>query len=222
MCNVISSPYCQLCTKNTLQEFFQDKKRTYLQCETCGIISVPVEYHLSSTDEKAVYDKHQNTPDDPGYRRFLSRTFEPLIARIQDNAIGLDFGCGPGPTISVMAKERGITVHNYDLYYFNQPKLLEKQYNFVTMTEVIEHVANPELLLNQLDLMLKPEGILAIMTKRAIDLQAFKNWHYKNDPTHICFYSLKTFAWIGHKFNWRLEVIDKDVIFFYKKNVEPC
>ena len=108
-------------------------------------------------------------------------------------------------------------VRNYDLYYFNLPELLERRYDFVTMTEVIEHIADPQSLLIQLDSLLKQAGILAIMTKRVIDQQAFSNWHYKNDPTHICFYSLKTFEWIGRKLNWRLEIIDKDVVFFYKE-----
>jgi len=85
------------------------------------------------------------------------------------------------------------------------------------MTEVIEHIANPQLLLTQLNSILKQAGILAIMTKRVIDQQAFSTWHYKNDPTHICFYSLKTFEWIGRTLNWRLEIIDKDVVFFYKE-----
>jgi 2-polyprenyl-3-methyl-5-hydroxy-6-metoxy-1,4-benzoquinol methylase len=181
------------------------------------MVSVPAQYHLSAADEKAQYDQHQNTLEDAGYRKFLSRTFEPLVARIQSGSLGLDFGCGPGPVISQMAEERGLMVSNYDLYYFNQPELLKRQYNFVTMTEVIEHVANPQLLLIQLNSILKQAGILAIMTKRVIDQRAFSTWHYKIDPTHICFYSLETFEWIGRALNWRLEIIDKDVVFFYKE-----
>ncbi len=210
-------PHCPLCSENALHEFHQDNKRSYLQCGICDMVSVPAKYHLSAADEKAQYDKHQNTPEDDGYRKFLSRTLEPLFTRTQSESLGLDFGCGPGPVISEMAKAQGITMSNYDLYYFNHPELLNKQYNFVTMTEVIEHIANPASLLTQLDSMLKQAGILAIMTKRVIDRQAFSKWHYKNDPTHICFYSLKTFEWIGRTLNWRLEVIDKDVVFFYKK-----
>ena len=210
-------PHCPLCVEHVLHHFHQDKKRSYLQCSTCGVVSVPTRYHLSAADEKAQYDLHQNTLEDLGYRKFLSRTFEPLVARIHSGSLGLDFGCGPGAVISQMAKEREILVNNYDLYYFNQPELLERQYNFITMTEVIEHIANPQLLFIQLNSILKKAGILAIMTKRVIDQRAFSTWHYKNDPTHICFYSLKTFKWIGRTFNWRLEVIDKDVVFFYKE-----
>ncbi len=210
-------PYCPLSSENTLHQFHENKKRSYLQCGTCEVVSVPKQFHLSAAQEKAQYDLHQNTFEDAGYRQFLSRAFEPLAARIHSESLGLDFGCGPGTVISQMAKERGILIKNYDLYYFNQPELLKKQYSFITMTEVIEHIANPQLLFIQLNSILKQAGILAIMTKRVINQQAFSTWHYKNDPTHICFYSLKTFEWIGRTFNWRLEIIDKDVVFFYKE-----
>ncbi len=209
---------CPVCTQISLQKFYQNKQRIFLQCSTCKLISVPTENHLSSVDEKVQYDKHQNNPEDLDYRKFLSRVFDPLLKQISQNSLGLDFGCGSGPTISHMANEHGIKVYNYDLYYFNQPELLERQYDFITMTEVIEHIANPRLLFTKLDNLLKQGGLLAIMTKRVMNIQAFSSWHYKNDPTHICFYSLETFEWIALKLGWRLEVIDKDVIFFHKDN----
>ena len=208
---------CPLCGEEDLREFHIDKRRSYLQCSECHLVSVPHEHHLSSALEKAEYDKHQNNSEDEGYRRFLARTFTPLVAQIPEKAVGLDYGCGPGPTISEMAKELGILMYNYDLYYFNQPDLLDKQYDFVTMTEVIEHIADPQSLLNRLDSMLKKSGILAIMTKRVQSRDAFAGWHYKNDPTHICFYSIATFEWIARMIGWRLEIIDKDVVFFHKE-----
>ena len=208
---------CPLClSKATLQVYHQDSRRTYLRCSGCGLVKVADQYLLSEKDEKAQYDLHQNDPDDPDYRKFLSRTFDPLMARISQSSVGLDFGCGPGPTISIIAEERGVKVSNYDLYYYNHPEVFQKQYDFVTMTEVIEHIAVPSKLLEQLDLLLKPKAILAIMTKRLVDHDQFMNWHYKNDPTHICFYSIDAFRWMAQKFNWQLEVIDKDVVFFYK------
>jgi len=177
---------------------------------------VPERYFLSMEDEKAIYDLHQNQADDPGYRKFLARTVEPLLAQVDKDGVGLDFGCGPGPTLSKMLAEKGILCSDYDPYYFNLPRLLEMQYDFITMTEVIEHVSDPRLLFQRLDSMLKPGAVLAIMTKRIIGLEQFKTWHYKNDPTHICFYSDETFQRLAQRLNWRLEMVDKDVVFLYK------
>ena len=188
-----------------------------MQCDSCNLVSVADEFLLSSTDEKSIYDRHENNSDDEGYRKFLSRAFDPLKERVSNNAVGLDFGCGPGPTISQMGNEIGMKIENYDLYYFNYPALLQQKYDFVILTEVIEHIADSASLLQQLNSILKPNATLAIMTKRVVNHQRFKNWHYKNDLTHIRFYSIKTFEWIAKKLNWQLEIIDKDVVFFYNK-----
>ena len=107
---------------------------------------------------------------------------------------------------------------NYDLYYAPFEHLLDEQYDFITMTEVIEHIAHPAKLLTSLDKMLKPGAVLAVMTKRLFNQQRFVNWHYKNDPTHISFYSIETFKWIANKMDWRLEVINDDVIFLFKSS----
>ncbi len=178
---------------------------------------VPESFHLSASAEKAQYDLHQNDPQDGQYRTFLERTFTPLVGRLHPGAIGLDFGCGPGPLMSRMGEERAISIENYDPYYYDYPDLLKKKYDFITMTEVIEHIAQPRALLELLDSMMKPGSILAVMTKRLINLERFKSWHYKNDPTHISFYSLMTFQWVAKQFNWQLEIIDKDVVFFTRQ-----
>jgi len=207
---------CPLCNKKTLiNGFHQDKRRQYQRCLVCSLVVVPKQFHLSAEKEKAQYDLHQNNPQDIRYRKFLSRAFEPLVGKLGRGAVGLDFGCGPGPAISVMGAEAGVKIENYDPYYYNNPELLERKYNFITMTEVIEHVSEPGELLSQLAEMMQPGAILAVMTKRIIDQDHFKSWHYKNDLTHICFYSDKTFTWIANEYHWKLEIIDKDVVYLY-------
>lgn len=207
---------CPLCLGAELLFYHQDKRRSYYQCQSCQLVSVPAEFYLSAAAEKAEYDKHENDPYDLGYQRFLNRTLAPLLARFDTSAQGLDFGCGEGQALSMMARERGFEIYNYDLYYANHPETLTKQYDFISLTEVIEHVSDAAGLLMQLDQLLKPSGILAVMTKRVQDKAAFATWHYKNDLTHINFYSEATFEWLVHHYGWRLEVIDKDVVFLHK------
>ncbi|MBO8138417.1 MAG: methyltransferase domain-containing protein [Desulfotomaculum sp.] len=43
---------------------------------------------------------------------------------------------------------------------------------------------------------LAAKGILALMTLYHNN-HNFKNWWYRQDKTHICFYSPKTFSWIA-------------------------
>ncbi|GJL65271.1 MAG: hypothetical protein NPIRA05_02420 [Nitrospirales bacterium] len=129
---------------------------------------------------------------------------------------GLDFGSGPGPTLSVMFEEAGHTVALYDYFYAHDPAVFQGTYDFVTASEVAEHLHDPQKELDSLWKILKPGGLLGIMTKRVYDQQAFTTWHYKNDLTHVCFYSQATFQWLAEKWHAQLMVVDRDVVLFQK------
>ncbi len=207
---------CPLCKKAETSEFYQDKYRNYFRCQTCHLVFVPPEQFLSVEEEKAQYDSHQNSPDDMQYRQFLSRLFIPLQKQLKKGSHGLDFGSGPGPTLSVMFEEAGHSVVIYDYFYAPDISVFEKQYDFITATETVEHLHNPKDELDKLWACLKPGGWLGIMTKLALDREAFSKWHYKNELTHVCFFSQKTFQWVASQWNAELTFADKDVVIFYK------
>ncbi|NVK21287.1 MAG: class I SAM-dependent methyltransferase [Kangiellaceae bacterium] len=207
---------CPLCFSQHLIPYHSDKQRDYFHCQDCDLVFVPNHQRLPLDLEKAQYDLHQNSPSDQGYRKFLDKLLIPLVENLKDGDKGLDFGCGPGPTISVMLAERGFQVSNYDFFYYNQPELLNRQYDFITCTEVFEHFHRPKQEIELLTQLLKPKGVLGVMTKRVIDKQAFANWHYKNDPTHVCFYSEKTFLWIAHTYGFTAKFIANDTVLLFK------
>jgi SAM-dependent methyltransferase len=192
--------------------FSQDSCREYWRCANCQLIFVPPTYHLSRSEEKAQYDLHQNSPDDQGYRRFLTRIFEPVHDRLTAGSKGLDFGSGPGPTLSVMFEEVGYQMKLYDTFYAPDQAVLYDQYDFVTASEVVEHFRKPKEELKRLLSCVKPGGLLGIMTKLALDREAFESWHYKNDPTHLSFFSQETFQWLADKWNADLTFSGSDVI----------
>ncbi|WP_298868576.1 class I SAM-dependent methyltransferase [uncultured Gimesia sp.] len=210
---------CPLCQISGGAHFYEDD-RTYFRCPSCQLVYVPPEQFLTSQAEKAVYDQHQNSPDDPGYRRFLGRLFEPMSQRLPLNSRGLDFGSGPGPTLSVMFEEAGHRMEIYDPFYAPDTKSLEHQYDFITATEVLEHLHHPRSELDQLWSCLKPNGSLGIMTKRVIDRKAFSTWHYKNDPTHVCFYSVETFQWLANYWCATFTIPENDVVVFTKGHTD--
>ncbi len=190
--------------------------RDYLHCADCALVFVPAQFHLDAAAEKAVYDLHHNDPADAGYRRFLSRLTQPLLQRLPPQSRGLDFGCGPGPALAQMLSESGHSVALYDKFYFPDATVLQGEYDFVCATEVLEHLADPRAVLQQLFGILRSGGWLAIMTKRVRDQAAFARWHYINDPTHIIFFSDATFQWIGNHWNARVEVLGADVVLLQK------
>ncbi len=186
--------HCPLCGAGSYT-FHEDRRRRYCRCERCLLVFVPPEFHLSAGDEKAEYDLHQNRVDDPHYRAFLARLATPLLAVLAPGSRGLDFGCGPGPALAAMLAEAGHRMSLYDPFYFPAEDALCPGYDFITATEVVEHLRAPATELDRLWQLLVPGGVLGIMTKLVTDAGAFAGWHYKNDPTHVCFFSRSTWQW---------------------------
>lgn len=208
---------CPLCGRQAPDPFFEDRGRAYLRCARCRLVFVPCTNWLNPEEEKATYDLHRNDPDDVGYRKFLSRLAAPLLEKLPPGQKGLDFGCGPGPALARMLTEHGHRVSLYDPFYFSDRSVLTDTYDVITATEVVEHLRHPERVFGDLFGMLRPGGWLGIMTKMVIDREAFRNWHYIRDPTHICFYYRHTFEYLAQRFNAAVEFIGGDVILLRKR-----
>ena len=204
--------HCPLCGHSSTGTFHRDKIREYRLCRQCGMVFVPPEFYLTAQLEKAEYDLHRNELDDPGYRKFLSRLAEPMLKKLAPASRGLDFGCGPGPALAEMFTQAGHRVSLYDVFYQPNPDALEQSYQFITATEVVEHLHRPGEVLARLWHMLEPGGYLGIMTKLVRDADAFANWHYKNDPTHVCFFSEHSWRWWAAKNCATLERMGADVM----------
>ncbi len=215
----LTTESCPLCFSAQSDFFHRDKQREYLRCRQCALVFVPVQSHLSKVDEKSYYDLHQNSPLDTGYCAFLERLSKPLLKQLKPGSHGLDFGSGPGPTLSLILEASGHHVALYDPFYAPNQRALTRQYDFITCSEVVEHLRVPGRELECLWTLLKPGGLLGIMTKRVIDQNAFSRWHYKNDPTHIVFFSEQTFNWLGKV--WQVEPVycGGDVVFFKKSEL---
>lgn len=211
--------YCPLCDQPQPDDapvFARDARREYRRCEHCLLVWVPPAFHLSPAREKAEYDRHENTPGDPGYRRFLSRLAGPLMNCLAPGASGLDFGCGPGPALAVMLEECGCRVALYDVFYRPDTRVLQRRYDFITATEVVEHLHRPGEELGRLWRLLRPGGVLGIMTKRVTGREAFLRWHYKNDPTHVGFFSDATFTWWAAQHGARRALPGADTALLFK------
>ncbi|MDR9440242.1 MAG: class I SAM-dependent methyltransferase [Halomonas sp.] len=208
---------CPLCGATDTGHFHHDERRDYHRCRHCALVFVPPDQWLGPAEERAVYDQHENSPHDPGYRRFLSRLFDPLRERLSPGARGLDFGAGPGPTLSVMFEEAGHPMAIYDPFYAPDASVLVDEYDFITASEVVEHLFQPGRELARLTDMLPSGGWLGLMTKRVTDHQAFMRWHYILDPTHVVFFSEATFVWLADQLSMRVEFPAADVALLQRR-----
>lgn len=119
-----------------------------------------------------------------------------------------------------MLQEAGHEMSIYDPFSEN-PAVMNRAYDFITATEVVEHLHHPGRELDRLWLMVTPNGLLAIMTQLPPPDQAFLNWYYLRDPTHVCFFSSDTWDWLSLR--WGAEIVyrEKNVILFRKPPAVP-
>lgn len=207
---------CPLCSCKKSSLYCQDKTGKYRLCSNCDLVYVLEEEHLDEKSEKARYDLHTNSSDDEGYRKYLSKISNPVIERIKKDACGLDFGSGPGPTLSLLFEEAGHKMKIYDHFYAKDEEVLKLSYDFITSTEVVEHLYKPSEVLERLWNMLNVNGLLCLLTQPYVVQEDFSKWYYKKDPTHVCFFSLETMNWLSKKWKAELEVVSKDIFIFKK------
>jgi 2-polyprenyl-3-methyl-5-hydroxy-6-metoxy-1,4-benzoquinol methylase len=117
-----------------------------------------------------------------------------------------------------MLQEAGYVVDTYDKFFAPDSGVFGKPYDFITATEVVEHLRDPRFELERLYGLIKYNGLLGIMTKLVTNRSAFETWHYIRDATHICFFSRATFEWLGDLWKARVEFIGNDVIFIHKNS----
>lgn len=203
---------CPLCLGVDSALFYANDKREYWRCPECDLVFVPPQFHLSAEAEKARYQLHENSPDDPHYCQFLARIIPPLLPHLSAGDTGLDFGSGPGPTLSLLLEKEGFPMAIYDPFFAPDTRILQQKYNFITSTEVLEHAFHPAVELDRLFALLHPNGTLAIMTRRHDSTDNFSHWGYKDDPSHVCFFSKNSFRWIANRWQTTRTFIDNDII----------
>jgi len=207
---------CRVCGAEEVEFFISAGGLDYWRCPVCLATFLDPSKLLSAEDEKERYAVHKNDPSDQGYRKFLNKIFVPLIKRLGTPKEGLDFGCGTGPALAQMLEDAGHKVALYDPFFYPDKSVLDRKYDFVSCTEVFEHFHFPSREFKLLDGLLKPEGLLAVMTNFQTDDAMFERWHYRRDITHVVFYKEETLRHIAQSFNWDIEIPVKDVAFFTK------
>jgi SAM-dependent methyltransferase len=208
---------CPLCENPNIHIFDHASHRTYFHCPVCRLIFVDRDDLLTFNEERARYDLHQNHLNDPDYRNFLNQLAGPLLNRLDPPPLkGLDFGSGPGPTLSIMLAEHGYPMRIYDPFYAPNPQVLQDSYDFITCSEAFEHLYTPRVEWRMLVDLLKPGGWLGIMTLLFDFDDDFSSWHYKNDLTHVSFFSKNTFQYLAQQDEFIPEFIGNNVILFQK------
>jgi len=200
---------CPLCQSQS-KPFYKDTQE-YRRCVCCRGIFVVAHDLPPSDEEKKRYELHDTNTQDEGYRRFVSPITSRVIQEFTPYDKGLDFGAGTSQIISCVLQEHGFCIQNYDPYFHPNTQLLQNKYNYITSCEVIEHFYHPAKEFALLRGLLHKGAKLYLMTD-IYDERDFTTWYYKNDPTHVFFYTKESFEWIQKAYNFKTLFIDKRLI----------
>lgn len=210
-------PKCPVCLSSTTRHFLAVDAKDYWRCQACRAAFVDARHHLSPEDECARYRLHRNDPDDPAYRRFLDQLARPLLERLPPGSEGLDYGCGPGPALARMLSEAGHRVALYDPFFRPDDSVWRRTFDFIACSEVAEHFRRPAVEFRSLNRLLRPGGLLGIMTCFQTEEERFADWHYRRDPTHVVFYREETFFRLAARHGWDCEIPARNVALMRKR-----
>ena len=210
---------CPLCSHKA--DYFLNfatkmNNRTYYRCKNCVSVHLQKNEILNFKQEKQRYAMHNNDVEDARYQKFVSPLSKQILKDQNKDAKGLDYGCGPGPVITHILKNNGF--HNialYDPYFFPDKNKLKEKYQFIICCEVIEHFSHPAKEFIKIKNLLVPNGKFYGKTEllyKDLNIDGFKEWWYKNDPTHCFFYSKETLKYIT-ELNGFSSLIIKDKFF---------
>ncbi len=194
---------CKLCgSKNMITYVHPKFDMLFHECLDCEVIYKDDRHKMSSIEEKKVYDHHENSMDNEGYVNYLMNFVDSAIIPFIKEGNVLDFGSGPNPVLKeILITKYNFKVSIYDYFYMDNKDVFLNHYDLITSTEVFEHLFDPINSIKQFYKMLYPGGIVSIMTLfHPKEREAFYNWFYIRDPSHVTFYTPKTFEVIA-KYN---------------------
>ena len=166
-------------------------QKTYYWCPACDYIFLDPEERLPPEQERARYEQHNNSVEEPGYVGFLQGFLDEAVQpHLRTGMRVLDYGCGPGAVLCELLRRQGFVVEAYDPFFLPTPP--SGAYDLITCTEVLEHVYNPGAVWSSLTEHIVPGGMLCVMTRLHTGVEDFSSWWYHRDPTHVGFYSHKT------------------------------
>lgn len=186
---------CIICGSETREIYNRTFKVKYRHCGNCEFISKDPADWISEEEELKIYNRHNNSIEDPRYVAFFKDFIDSAVVPfLSKGRRGFDFGSGPSPVLAtILERDYGFKMDIYDLYFSPNEVFKGKKYNLITSTEVFEHLAEPVKYFRMLSGYLEDDGLLSVMTLfHPQDHQQFLDWYYMRDMSHISFYTVRT------------------------------
>ena len=201
--------HCLICSSADLRELKRFSKHFLVKCNSCGFVFCK---KIPTTEELINHYKTYPRGGDISIitvKRY-NELFDVFESYRKTNNI-LDIGCGNGHFLEVAAKrgwnvygteftDEAIDVCNKKNIKMNQGILNPENYNkiefdVITSFEVIEHINNPEIEIQNIKKLLRTKGLFYFTTPNFNSLSRFilkENWNVIEYPEHLSYYTAKT------------------------------
>ncbi|MBU1919339.1 class I SAM-dependent methyltransferase [bacterium] len=210
------APVCPLCSAEQTLRFAGTQQREFFRCAGCSLIFTDPASFPDSAQERERYAHHRDDINNETYRAYLLQLLRPLLERVSHGDVGLDYGCGPAKVVAELMSKSGSETSSFDPFFFNNPEVLQRKYDFIFCGEVVEHFHQPRMEFERLNSLLKPAGLLEIVTGNYREDMSFHDWWYIRDATHVGFYCEQTLSWLAERFGWKILTRNGDISLFKK------
>jgi len=211
---------CRICrSPSTL--FFQDQ-RTFYKCTECSLIFTE---DFASKEAEEKHYKSQWATTDPDFWKGQVDVLLQLINNYPSPQHILDFGSGSGEmTHEFRTRGYDVTPLEPMTHGYLKDQNYPVKFDVVIAVEVIEHLLEPWDELREIEKVMTPNGIVvftSLLTNPFIDrLDArdqFKNWWYKDDPTHVSFFCNQTLSKMSDMRNHDIDIFGNNVFVLRRK-----
>jgi len=213
--------------------FLTNEEFTIVKCDYCGLLFVNPR---PSPAEISIYYKSENyISHSTKQAGFLDKVYAfirkknhikkyKLIRSYKNSGSLIDIGCATGEFLDFFQKKgwdvtgvepnedaRNFARNTYSLNVIDEKniaELPEKKYDVVTMWHVLEHVHDLNERLNQIDRILKNDGIavIAVPNPNSNDASFYKSfWAGYDLPRHLYHFSQKSITALFEKKGFRLQ-----------------
>lgn len=202
---------CRVCQSPS--ELFYEDTRKFFKCPQCWLVFT-LEMAENPVAEKH-YKEQWGTADPNYWKEQVDGALEIINQYLTPTKI-LDFGAGSGEITHEM-RIRGLNVTPLEpmINGFLKDQNFSQEFDVILAIEVIEHLPNLWEELKELNKVLVEGGIILIstaLTNKFIDTpqaaESFRQWWYKDDPTHVSFFCNKTIATLGQLGGWKAEAFE--------------
>ena len=210
------APYLEFEAKREFRE--KSKKKNKVRKLTRFRISFR---SLSEWLERRAKKTISSLQKDLNYKYSNAYNIYPLYIREQSSVC--DFGCGSPNTLSRIKQiQNNAKLHGVDITQHNEDDFLRigatfeteemfwkssQQYNLINMNHVLEHVKDPEMLMNNIKSKLQPNGHLIMATPNAKSIWSWRfknNWFSLDCPRHINIPTIKSLEILASKCGYQI------------------